>query len=431
MKRALVIAYQFLGGSSMGDIRVRRMLRNLSRQGYKPVIVAHDRPTDLPLSTPEYEVVPVRGLDLARLYRRLRGRAPAGAFSAAQTPAAMRTGFTTWVKQWCLVPDPQVLWYRAALHAARQALWKQPVDVVFASLAPRTDLRVAARVAAEFRLPCVAEYRDLWTSNFYANLKAPTPVHAWLHRRMEKAAVERVTRLTCVSTGIAEYLRRQYAGLGPRISVEYGFYDPDEYPVRPARPSGAPLCVSYVGKFYFTRQPGIFLEGLKRFVETNRLRPEQFRFKWLGEIIGVERLRETIDGMGLAPFIEYYGQVPHRRALETLVQSDVALIVQAPQDTMHIPGKIYEALGARTPILYISPPFEGTEIIERTGAGLHGPHDPEAVRRMLARFKAHYEQGGPWPYREDEVRSFDRDAFLGRITKLFDQAIHDHATPPA
>lgn len=412
----------------MGDIRVRRVLKNLHRQGYKPVIIAHDRPSDAPDksdATDHYEVVRVRGLDLAQLYRRLRRRAPPATSAAppARAPSSMQTGFTTWVKQWFLVPDPQVLWYRSALRAAREVLRRRPVDVVFASLAPRTDLRVAARIAAEFRRPCVAEYRDLWTSNFYENLKAPTRAHAWLHRRMEREALRQVTRLTCVSTGLADYLRTQYADLNLPIRVDYGFFDPEEYPVRPARPAGAPLRISYVGKFYFTRQPGIFLEGLKRFVDGDGIRPDQFRFKWLGEIIGVERLQETVEQMGLAPFIEYYGQVPHRQALQTLVESDVALIVQAPQDTIHIPGKIYEAMGARTPILYISPPFEGTEIIERTGAGLHGPHDPEAVCRLLAQFKAHYDQGGPWPYREEEVRQFDRDVFLGRLVRLFEEAM--------
>ncbi|HOW96661.1 MAG TPA: glycosyltransferase [Kiritimatiellia bacterium] len=434
MKKVLVSAYFFMGGSSMGDIRVRRALRNLHRHGYKPVIVTHDRNRDQWPASDDYELVPVRGLDLAKAYRRLRGREGSFAPAPAAGPkdlVSMRTGFSTWIKQWLLVPDPQMLWGPAALRAAREVLRRERVDAVYASLAPRTDMRVATRVAAEFGLPCVVEYRDLWTSNFYDNLKAPTPLHRWLHARMERTAIRRATRITCVSTGLADYLRARYADLRPEISVDYGFFDPAEYPPRPPREPGRPLTVSYVGKFYFSRQPGVFLEGLRRFVERTGIRPGQFRFQWLGEIIGVDRLRETVEAMGLGPFVEYYGHVPHRQAIETLTRSDVALIVQAPQDTIHIPGKIYEAMGARTPILYISPPFEGTEIVERTGAGLCCPHDAEAVGETLARFRAHREQGGPWPFREDEVRRFDKDVFLARLAVLFDQAIADHATLPA
>ena len=438
MKRVLAVAYHFLRGTSMGDVRVRRALKNLHRHGYRPVVITHHPDAEGGMASTEgWDTFPVRGLDLASLYRRMRRRPPResadakGGAPVTRPLSAMETGFSTWVKQWLMVPDPQMVWRRAALQAAREVIRSVRPDVVFASLAPRTDLMVAARAAAEFNLPCVAEYRDLWTANFYDNLKTPTRLHDRLHRRMERAALRRVTRLTCVSTGLAEYLQAEYPALRGRVSVDYGFFDPSEYPPKPARPAGAPFVISYVGKFYYGRRPGIFLEGMRRFVERSRLRPDQFRFRWLGEIIGADPGQDLARGTELSPFIDYYGHVPHRRAMEALVESDAALIVQAPNDTIHIPGKMYEALGARTPILYISPPFEGTEVLDRTGGGIHCPHDPDAVAGALARIRERAERNLPWPYNEEAVQSFDRDVFLKRLAGLLDVAIEDHVAPSA
>lgn len=423
MKRVLIVYHSF-DEWEMGPIRLRRMARTLARHGFEPVVLtsaATSRSTgEVP---PGVEVLRVPALDLGDVYRRLRhgGRA---ASPDGGTESARNIGFTSWINRWLLVPDKHIPWARPALRRARAYLQAHPVDLIFASLAPRTNVVVAARLARAFGLPCVIEYRDLWTGSPYHHLAQPTFVHDRLHARLERAALRAATRVTCVSRGLRDYLRRRYAAdLRAEIALNYNFFDPAEYPQVPPRQPGAPFVISYVGALYASRHPFAFFEGLRRLLDGRGLEPRQVRFRWVGSVLGVPDVEREIRRLRLEPYIDRIGQVPHADALRHLCASDVSLLIQAPDDTMHIPGKLFEAMGARVPLLAVAPPCETTEILTRTKAGFAAPHDASAVCARLGQFVDWHRTGTPWPFDEAAVREYDVGHAVGRLAGLFEEAI--------
>jgi glycosyltransferase involved in cell wall biosynthesis len=422
VKRCLIIYHSF-DDWEMGPIRLRRIARHLERHHFQPVVLtspANSRSVaGLP---PGLEILRADALDLAEVYRRLRGRAPRPDSPRRADQRAI--GLTSAINRWCLVPDKQVTWVRPAVRLARAYLRRHPVDVLFASLAPRSNLLVAARLARDLGLPCVLEYRDLWTGSPYHHLAQPTRLHDALHAHLERSALAAATRVTAVSRGIADYLQQQYGhALRAPVALQHGFFDPAEYPAVPPRAAGGPFVISYVGAFYATRQPTAFFEGLRMFVDRRQLAPERLRFRWAGSVMGGPDFERMLERLALAPYVDRIGQVAHGEALRLLCESDASLLIQAPDDTIHIPGKLFEALGARVPLLALSPPCETTELIERMRAGRTCPHDPAAVADALEQLWTWRQSGTPWPYDEDARGGFAADAALERLTNLFEEAI--------
>ena len=172
---------------------------------------------------------------------------------------------------------------------------------------------------------------------------------------------------------------------------------------------------------YAKRSPHQFFEGMRAFIDQARLSPAQFRFRWAGLISGINDLDEVLARTGVRPYLDFLGQIPHQEALRQLRHSDAVLLIQAPGDTIHIPGKLFEAMGARVPVLALAHPCEVTEIIDRCRAGIICPHTAESVTSALAEFHRLALKGGRWEFNESEVQKFSADAAVGQLAALFER----------
>jgi len=412
----------------MGGVRLRRIARLLPRQGWEPVVLSHPpAPGSAPALPDGMRVETAAAPDLTSMYQRLRRlgrRAPEGPAAGKAEPTAKPMGFTSKLNRWLMVPDKQVTWYRSALRRGRELLRREKFDAIFASLDPRTTLLVAARLSRETGVPCVLEYRDLWTGNPYYHVTQPTAAHRWLHRHLEQKAVRQARRVSAVCRGIADYLSKTYAStLRAPLELNYNFFDPEEYPAPNPAPAGPrPLTISYTGALYANRSPQQFFEGMRAFIDRAGLQPQQFRFRWAGQISGIDDLSEILDRSGVRPYLDFLGQIPHREALRLLAESDAALLVQAPHDAIHIPGKLFEALGARVPLLALAHPCEVTEIIERCRAGIVCPHTADSVADALAEFHRLHTKQKRWEFAETAVQKFSAEASVRKLAELFQSA---------
>jgi glycosyltransferase involved in cell wall biosynthesis len=424
-KRALIIGYSFVD-PNMGGVRIRRISRLLSRHGWDPVVLTHPRAdTSVAPEKIDPQIEEVASVDLARIYERLRDfgrRSKPAAPSGSVELIAKKIGLTSEINRWLMVPDKQITWYQAALRRGRQLLRDGKFSVIFASLDPRTSFLVAARLSKETGVPCVLEYRDLWIGIPYYHLAQPTPIHRWLHRRLERKALRQARIVSAVCRGIEDYLSRTHADiLQSPVELNYNFFDPAEYPPS-TRSDQRPFTVSYTGAMHTSRNPRIFFEGMRAFIERSGLSPAQFRFNWAGGASGISDLAEILERTGVRPYLDFMGLIPHREALRLLVQSDAALLIQSPDDTIHIPGKLFEAMGARVPLLALSGKCETSEIIDRCRAGIVCEHTAAAVAAGLAEFHRLHSTKKKWEFNEAEVQKFSADAAVSALAATLERA---------
>jgi len=412
----------------MGGVRVRRLARLLPRFGWDPVVLTHTKGADSVDETVSgIHVEEVAALDLTRAYRWIRQRtkspSPTSA-SAAKQPMSLPIGLTSEINRWFMIPDKQIPWCHAAVKRGRELLSRQEFSVIFASQDPRTSLLVAARLSRQTGIPCVLEYRDLWTGNPYYHITQPTVLHRWIHRRLERQALRQASRVSAVSRGIAEYLTKVHHDVLPApVDLNYNFFDPAEYAVESTLPrQSAPFTISYTGAFYGKRKPHEFFEGMQAFLKQSGLTPAQFRFRWAGGASGIGDLEAIVERTGARPYLDFLGQIPHRNALRLLMESHAALLIQAPDDAIHIPGKLFEAMGARVPVLALAHPCEVTEIIERCRAGIVCPCTKESVANALTRLYQTYSSGNRWSFEEAEVGQFSADHAVRKLAALLESA---------
>ena len=415
--KIFVVSSLYAAARNMGGVRARRLVDSLIRLGHSVTVLTEGAVGVLPqVSASGAHCATVSSL--AGCLRRRRARAAAADMSLSGRDIRL----TNLLNRWLTIPDPQITWYLPAVREGLRLARADRPDLIFASQGPRTDLLVAASLGRRTHVPVVMEYRDLWTGSPYRHLAAPTALHRWIHRRLERRALCSASAVTCLSEGIRTHLRAAQPCLaGMPVEVNYNFYDP---------PAPAPICrntimpfrICYMGAFYESRHPGVFLDALAEVIRRARLTPAQIRFDWAGPIVDIRDLARRVERNALAPFVNYRGDLPHGEAMTALRDSHVALVLTSPTDIVHVPGKLFEAMGNRVPVMLVTRCAEAVALVNRTRAGVACKPEMEEVCDALEKLRTWQRSGVSWDFDEREIMNFSADTAVTQLASLFDRA---------
>ncbi|GAA2739355.1 glycosyltransferase [Pedococcus aerophilus] len=249
---------------------------------------------------------------------------------------------------------------RIRRHVSALDDWRP--DVVLVSGPPFSTFLVGRRLAKEWGVPWVADYRDLWTdSNYYLC----GPFRRRVDRVVERWILRTVALTLTVSEPLAEDLRRDF---GVRCEVVMNGYEADEFgSERAPTTTGLPVRVVYTGEVHPGRSdPAAFLEGIKSL----GVGPETLRVEFRG--ITVMPLADQARALGLEQIVHVAHAVPRAESVKLQQASDVQLLLlwNDPGEVGNYSGKLFEYLGSGRPILMMGyRDGVAARLIEERGAG--------------------------------------------------------------
>jgi hypothetical protein len=190
-----------------------------------------------------------------------------------------------------------------------------------------------------------------------------------------------------------------------------------------------PFVITYAGALYAGRTPLLVFEALRRLSRTSGLPLERVRL----DIIVYDGVHHLPDGrdimdvareMGLAGSVHVLGPLPRRDTLRRLLDSDLLLLL-GHNFTVQVPGKVYEYLRSRRPILALVPPGAQTDLLRATGgAWIVEPHDVDGTIHAIGDAYRRWLAGQAGPEADyGLVSSFDRRVLVGRIAVELDAAV--------
>jgi glycosyltransferase involved in cell wall biosynthesis len=378
--KILQIAYHFPPMGGAGVQRALKFSKYLPLHGITPVVLCGLDPHYVQDASLLADVAP--GLEVHRVrfspwLARLAARRRAGPSAASVPPpppqpaadpgrrgSAWRDAALRAVRT-LQVPDDLAGWSRAAGHRARQVLQAhaaagQPIELIYSSSPPASAHALAERLAREFRLPWVADWRDLWTDN--PAYDAP----AWrraLDRNTEQRWLTRADGIVTVTPSWRAMLAARRPGGAPVAFIPNG-YDEDDFAALPPPSASAAadgrFTLIHTGTFYGPRDPAGLLEGLSRYLDGPRAGHPVLRVRLLGNMGA--RFAQALHAFSVRHpgVITREPYVPHDEALAALMAADALLLVvgggRGPAVQGWLPGKIFEYLRSGKPVLSLGDP---------------------------------------------------------------------------
>jgi hypothetical protein len=294
-------------------------------------------------------------------------------------------------------PDEEKNWKNPALKVASELLAKERFDAIISSSSPVTSHIIANNLKQKYKIPWVADLRDLWSQN--CNYSYP-----WWRKifeeRLEVKTLQIANALVTVSPIDAEKLKMLHKK--ETVHTITNGFDPEKVNV-PSAKLTSKFTITYTGQIYTgKRDPVKFLIALNNLISDKIIDPKDIEVRFYGrEEIW---LKKEIEKYNLSSIVKQFGQVSREIALKKQWESQLLLLLnwEDPEERGVYTGKVFEYLAARRPILvtggYGNDVLE--ELIKETKAGVYCPK-VEDIKKALKDFYLEFKQKGRVDYTGD------------------------------
>jgi len=362
-RNVLFLTYTFPPVRRSGSVRAWNIAKTLARLGWGVTVVT---PDPARLRYVEDAAGVARAVEHEGIRRLLTGHS--WSWLAADTVDCSNHGVSWFLGGVCrrlarkVGIDRSVGWIRPALQACA-GLKADDVDVIFASGPPFAAFPLAQRLSRTLRRPYVLDYRDLWSHDIYD--PAPKAI------RKEAVVLAGAAQVVTVSPSWASILDREF-GVGGKTCVVSNGYDA-EY-LNTVRPHHfGHFAIVYAGTLFPPKRVvSPVMAALRRIRE--RRPAGDCRFHYYGP--HGEHVAGEARRFGVTDWVVLHGDVSRRDALAAVKGASVAAVITSvsdepqAQDNGMITGKIFEAVGLRTPTLLIAPTTsDANTVTETTGLG--------------------------------------------------------------
>jgi glycosyltransferase involved in cell wall biosynthesis len=179
----------------------------------------------------------------------------------------------------------------------------------------------------------------------------------------------------------------------------------------------------------FSTRTGYYLIKAVKILKDRGVQPSQLHFSFWGSISAINK--QQIEQEGVQEFFTIDGYLSKDESLLRLEKADALFLPQemsATQDhrSLFIPGKLYEYLNARKPILSLSEPSDCQDIIRASGLGIIcSPNDPQDIANniLLLLEKSNPTEG--MEVNEELIESYSFRNKAKRIAEIFNEVLEN------
>lgn len=413
-RSVLMIAYYFPPMGLSGVQRTLKFAKFLPKYGWKPTVFTVE-PTGYYAMDPTLlaeaqeagiEIIRTRSLDPNRLFATTR---------ISKMPSEPLRKLLQFFSDFFFVPDSKIGWKRQAVSVASELLRTRSFDVLFATSPPQTDLLIGLALKRRSQLPLVIEYRDSWLN--YPFKMFPTPVHRWLHGRLERRVIRGCDKVIVTHRRVKEELLRRYPFQDHHdvVILSQGFDQSDfDRAHSQKRATGESLRITHAGTFYAGRNPGVLLTALANIYRDSPQLRGRFQIRFVGTVRGSDE--QLVSKLGLGNDVAFTGYLPHRECVRELKEADLLWFV-IDNDTQS-PGKLYEYFGARKPILASAVEGYTSQLLRESKAATILPlNDVAAHEKALRDMLSMFERKKLPKVSDDFAAQFERIALTGELAK--------------
>jgi glycosyltransferase involved in cell wall biosynthesis len=313
------------------------------------------------------------------------------------------------------------------MDASREIIENQKDDceikAIISSSWPITSHIIAKDLKIHYNLPWIADLRDLWNLNPYIS---HTFIRNYFEKKLEKNTFKYADALTTTTDLAAETLKTLHP-TKKIIPILSGFDLEDVTSKNVASGdvtsedivskdmalknhidiNDDKLNFIYGGSLYDgKRDPTFLFKALSQLIAEKKVDSSKIAIDFYGDSGNLEKIAKKYE---LNNIINIYGRVPHKKLIEKQKKADVLLLLSwnNPNEKMFLPGKIYEYLAIKSPILSIGYK-EGSlkDLIEKTNIGFH-VSDLNQTKIAILKFYNEFIKKGKLNYSgNNEVNSY-------------------------
>ncbi len=373
MKRVLIICYYWPPAGGPGVQRWLKFVKYFQDFGVTPIVFA-PAGAYYPLQDDSLVAEVPKGVEVIRFpvkepYRfakwvsKKKTRTMSSGIISERSPSFLEK-LMLFVRGNFFIPDARVGMVKPALEFLRDFLSKTTIDTIITTGPPHSTHLIGLRLRKELAIPWIADFRDPWTTIHYHRYLNLTKSSAKKHKALEREVLNTADAIVVTSPNT----KKEFAAITHKpISVITNGYDVPELLSEPTTAGGeirripdTKFTMVHIGSLLSNRNPVILWKVLSELIESHPKFADKCRIKLVGAT-GKDVIMSLFE-FGLEHYFEDSGYVSHTEAMQLQSNAQVLLLVEMDRSETRaiIPGKLFEYLYARRPIIALGP--EGSDI---------------------------------------------------------------------
>ena len=431
MKKVLVISNYFSLTKNVygiiGALRIKKFCKYLPELGWFPIVLTRNILNNrLEIENSQNMRIVYIQYKKEKLFQNvdqtLMGK---NGYKSKWAQSKLRNLLVFLTKEIFYYPDEFRSWLTYAVNVGVELVKEEKIDLIFSSALPPTVHLITSQIQKRTNLPWVAEYRDLWSENYYLKHFF---IRSWFERKLEVKTLQNAKLLITVSEPLAEKLRQMHKK--PVEVITNGFDDEDyklEVPLTPY------FSITYTGQIYEGKQdPTLLFIAVKKLIEDRKTDEKFFKIRFYGPEKDIPKIEFLAEKYNLQKVVKHYGPMPLNESIIRQKESTILLLLNwnSPEEKGVYTGKIFEYLGAGRPILAI-PKIDGgvvDELLKKTNCGVSVSDLDEIINILLYWYKKFTEEKKlTIDPNYEEIKKFTRKELTKKLAYLFDRIIFNHS----
>ncbi|MER3317450.1 MAG: glycosyltransferase family 4 protein [Allomuricauda sp.] len=421
MRKILVIAYYWPPAGGPGVQRWLKFVKYMPDFGFEPIVYVPKNPSypivdeKLVSEIPDSVKIlrkPIREpYGWASLLSKKKTKTISAGIIKEKNPSFMEK-ILLWIRGNFFIPDARKLWVKPSISHLAKVIADEGIQTIITTGPPHSLHLIGLGLKKKYNIQWIADFRDPWTSIGYHKKLRLTESSRLKHKALEKGVLLRADKIVVTSNTT----KAEFEAITPKpIKVITNGFDDELKP----RELDSKFTISHIGSLLTGRNPLGFWQALQELIAENEAFKNAIKIQLAG-VVGEEVL-QSIKAFGLSDYVAQLGYLSHDKVLETQQKSQLLLLLEIDSEETKgiIPGKLFEYLNAKRPILAIGPKgWEAGAMVEQHKAGntcLHG--EVKRLKNVLLDAFSDY-QKGTLKCNSEGVEQYHRKALTESLAKF-------------
>jgi len=401
-KKVLIITCHFPPDAAIGARRLYGLAKYIKNFGWEPYVLTIKMPRD---NHDEFNIIEVDY--------------PGNIYDLAQF--AFNTHFPEDNFFWRLIeyPDRHKNIEKRMYRAADEFLKNNKIDAVITSSRPETLQLVGKRIKDKYKLPWLADMRDLWTKCTLVKPHFIRDIYEEIH---EKNTLKKADTITTVSKPLAD-LQREFLE-GRDVEVIHNGFDPEEVFTEEIETHDK-FTLLYTGHLYPRKYWNLeyLFNALSELINENSIDRDKISVKYYGFV--KQNISEIAEKYDIQDVVGFYGKIPREQALIEQKKSHILLHYQCEDKAYsgNYGGKIFEYLSMKRPVLVTGGHKDVLwELLDQTKAGMHALTKQE-IKSFILKHYNEWVKTGKVSYNAipEEVDKYSYRAMASKFAGILDR----------
>ncbi|AFL82257.1 glycosyltransferase [Aequorivita sublithincola DSM 14238] len=374
MKRALIITYYWPPAGGPGVQRWLKFVKYFREFGVEPIVYAPENP-NYPLIDENFSSEIPSNIEIlkqpisepyrfAKLLSKKKTKQISSGIISKKEISAMEK-LMLYLRGNFFIPDARVGWVKPSVVFLSKYITENDVEVVITTGPPHSLHLIGMQLQKELNIKWIADFRDPWTTIHYHKSLRLNKSSARKHKALEVSVLKSADVITVTSPTTKKEF--EMITETPIEVITNGFDISEEIDFQ----MDSNFSISHIGSLLSERNPEVLWKVLAEICKENSDFKNDLELKFAGAVS--EEVKKSLENAELISNCKFLGYVSHSRALQLQHQSQVLLLVEINSTATRaiIPGKLFEYLAAKRPIIALGPKESDIEvIISETKSGI-------------------------------------------------------------